>query len=117
MRFCGSCGAALDSRTLTSGHCPYCGAAISPTGDALTPAYAPNSMATGATDDVTLPSTPPASRLQQPTAPAQWPQERAARSPGAARRGSTLMLVIGIFLLVCALLLICADLAIVAATP
>lgn len=116
MRYCGSCGAPLDSRALIAGRCPFCRAAITPTGDTLAPTYSPDPLAitTGVPDHTTLPGTPQGSLLALPTTPAQWPQARGARTTGTSRGAAPLMLIAGVFLLMCALLLICADFAIVA---
>lgn len=37
MRYCGSCGAPLNPAILAEGRCEVCGAAITPTGDVITP--------------------------------------------------------------------------------
>jgi hypothetical protein len=111
MRYCGQCGAPLDPQALSAGRCPSCGAAISVSGDILTPAHQADPLVASA-GGTTVPDVPSTSQLGLPSAPASahWPWDSGMRTMPAPRRTTTrAMVVAGVCLLVCAVLLLCAD--------
>lgn len=113
MRYCGQCGAPLDSQALASGRCPSCGTAITPSGDIRQPAPLPDPRVASA-ERTTVPDVPPPAHLGLPSAAVRWPWEPEKGPMSTPHAGTKKMMVVaGVLFLTCAGLLMCADVLLV----